>query len=371
MESPKPTVVAFHLPQFHPTRINDANWGPGFSEWTNVVKAQPLFPGHQQPKLPGMLSFYDLRCPEALQEQAEVARLARVDAFCFYYYRFGAQRALERPLNNMLAYPEIDIDFLYCWANEPWTRAWDGRSDEVLLAQTYGNETAGALIEDLSRAMADPRYLRVDGRPVFMVYQIELLPHPAEFVASIVNGVTRRLGVAPMMGAVFSPGFKNDMLAYLDFVVQFPPHRIPRHPGTRVLIDGARVGAYDLTRGDRFEPYESVIATALDHGASIDKLILGVTPDWDNSARRATEAHVLIGSTPQLFREWTEEASFKTLVRFAEKTIPAPLLFVNAWNEWGEGAMLEPSLAMGDAYMRALREGVENGLSRFMASVAG
>jgi hypothetical protein len=222
MESPKPTVVAFHLPQFHPTRINDANWGPGFSEWTNVVKAQPLFPGHQQPKLPGMLSFYDLRCPEALQEQAEVARLARVDAFCFYYYRFGAQRALERPLNNMLAYPEIDIDFLYCWANEPWTRAWDGRSDEVLLAQTYGNETAGALIEDLSRAMADPRYLRVDGRPVFMVYQIELLPHPAEFVASIVNGVTRRLGVAPMMGAVFSPGFKNDMLAYLDFVVQGP-----------------------------------------------------------------------------------------------------------------------------------------------------
>lgn len=364
-DTPKPTVVAFHLPQFHPTRINDANWGPGFTEWINVAKARPLFPDHKQPKLPGALSFYDLRCPEALHEQAELARLAGVDAFCFYYYRFGSQRVLERPLDNMLAHPEIDIDFLYCWANEPWTKAWDGRSDHVLLPQTYGEEAAEGLIDDLGRAMADPRYLRVNGRPVFIIYQVDHLPEAAKFVAKVYEGVTRKVGAAPLVGAVYSHGFKSDMLAFLDFVVQFPPHRMPRNQGFRVLLEGDKVGAYDLTRNDYFEPYESVAATALNHCDDVERMVLGVTPDWDNSARRTSGAHVLIGSTPESFRSWTQEAAFKTLTKFKAGGIPAPLLFVNAWNEWGEGAMLEPSHELGDAYLRALHDGLADGVELF------
>lgn len=356
-----PFVLAFYLPQYHPVRINDANWGPGFTEWFNVVKAKPLFPGHRQPKLPGALGFYDLRCPEVLREQADLARLAGVDAFCFYYYRFGSQRVLERPLDLFLAHREIDVKFLYCWANEPWTKAWDGRSDDVLLEQSYGEEAFQGLLADLIRAMSDSRHVRIGNRPVFMIYQIEHLPTPAEFVARLRTELEAALGVAPLIASVFSHGFKTEMLEFLDFVVQFPPHRMPRSPRFRTLVDGATVGAFDPERNDKFEPYEAVVATALQYGDDIPQLVMGVTPDWDNSPRRPQGAHVILGSTPELFREWAEEATIKTLDKFEKGSIPAPLLFVNAWNEWGEGAILEPSQELGDAYLKALRSGVESG----------
>lgn len=359
------STIAFYLPQFHPIRFNDANWGDGFTEWTNVARARPLFPGHFQPKLPGALGFYDLRCPEVMDEQANLARVAGIDAFCFYYYRFGSQRILERPLEKFLAHPEIDISFLYCWANEPWTKAWDGRSDKVLLEQSYDSVAFDGLVQDLTRAIADERYFRIKGRPVFLVYQIEEVPASRDFISKLREAIKKAANEEVSVGAVFSHGYKPEMSEWLDFVVQFPPHRMPRTPGVRALLNADQMNVFDQSRGDYFEPYEAVIDTALKHAKDMPKMALGVTPDWDNSARRPNKAHILVGSKPELFASWVEEAVLRTLENYASGLIPAPVLFVNAWNEWGEGAILEPSLALGSAYLNALSTGIEAGKTRF------
>lgn len=358
-------TIAFYLPQFHPIRFNDENWGAGFSDWTNVARARPLFPGHFQPKLPGALGFYDLRCPEVMEEQAEFARAAGVNAFCFYYYRFGSQRVLERPLDEFLAHPEIDISFLYCWANEPWTKAWDGRSDKVLLEQAYDGVAFEGLVADLTRAMGDDRYFNVGGKPVFLVYQIEEVPSARDFVSKLREAMKGKLGKEICVGAVFSHGYKPEMSEWLDFVVQFPPHRMPRTPGVRALLNAEQMNVFDLTRGDYFEPYEAVVDTALRYARDIPKMILGVTPDWDNSPRRPNKAHIVVGSQPKLFSAWVEDAVVLTLENYASAKIPAPMLFVNAWNEWGEGAILEPSLELGSAYLNAFSEGIAGGKRRF------
>lgn len=358
-------AIAFHLPQFHPTRLNDALWGPGFTEWTNVVRAKPLFEGHDQPKLPGFLGFYDLRCAEALEDQAGLARQAGLDAFCFYYYRFGSQRVLERPLQVFLDHPEIDIGFMYCWANEDWTRAWDGRSNERLLTQTYGLEAFEPLVTDLVRAMADERYVRINGRPVFLIYQVEQVPEAQDFVTRLRKALSDALEESVMIGAVYSHGFQPVMLDYLDFVVQFPPHRMARQPGSRTLLRAGDVDAFDPQRGDVFEPYDSVVTAALDPERWLPRMFLGVTPDWDNSPRRSREAHVLVGSTSERFREWTARAARATLARAVAGVVPAPLLFVNAWNEWAEGAFLEPSHSRGMAYLEAFSRGLYDGFTEF------
>lgn len=360
-------TIAFYLPQFHPTRLNDELWGAGFSEWTNVTRAKPRFEGHFQPRLPGALGFYDLRSSEVMEEQANWASNFGIDAFCFYYYRFGSERALDRPLDIFLQHPEIDISFLYCWANEPWTRAWDGRTDDIMLAQSYGEEAFAGLLADLIRAMADERYLRVAGRPCFMIYQIDQIPEGQTFIDRLRNDLNTALGEPVTIGCVYSHGFKPAMLEFVDFVVQFPPHRMPRPVGSRILMSAEEVGAFDLERGDNFESYDAVSAMAMSPSNWFSRLFLGVTPDWDNSSRRPTKAHVLIGSTPEKFQAWVADAVCATLNRAASDEIAEPILFINAWNEWAEGANLEPSWDMGDAYLQAFREAIEIGQARFEA----
>ena len=220
--------IAFYLPQYHPMRVNDVNWAEGFSDWHNVVRALPQFDGHSQPRLPGFLGFYDLRAHETMIEQAQLARAHGIGAFCFYYYRFGALRVMERPIDAYLAHRQPDMPFLYCWANESWTKAWDGRSDQVLLQQTYDDETLNGLAKDLARAILDGRYFRMNGRPVFLIYQVDLLPDGKALVSRLRDKIVNDLGEDLIVGAVYSPGFERAMLEWLDFVVQFPPHRLPR-----------------------------------------------------------------------------------------------------------------------------------------------
>ncbi|MGH2343360.1 glycosyltransferase WbsX family protein (plasmid) [Segnochrobactraceae bacterium EtOH-i3] len=350
--------VAFYLPQFHPTSLNDSLWGPGFSEWRNVVRARPLFEGHFQPKMPGKMGFYDLRSADVLQDQADLARQFGIDAFCFYYYRFGSQRALDRPIEIFLENSQIDVGFFYCWANESWTRAWDGKSDDVMLAQSYGDEAFSGLLADLLVAMRDPRYFRISGRPVFMIYQLDQIPEASEFVRKLRRDLKAGLGEEVTIGCTFSPRFSASMLEYIDFVVQFPPHRLPRPPGKRILISPEKVQPFDPSRDDYFEGYDDVLEASLNPENWPDKLYLGVTPDWDNSARRPRNAHIIVGSTPDKFQAWVGKAAAITRERFTSGLIEEPILFVNAWNEWAEGAILEPSELYGDAYARAFLEGI-------------
>jgi lipopolysaccharide biosynthesis protein len=353
------TSIAFYLPQYHPTRVNDVNWGEGFSDWLNVAQAVPQFEGHFQPRLPGLLGFYDLRAHEVMIEQAQLARSYGIGAFCFYYYRFGNLRVLDRPVENYLANRQPDMPFLYCWANEDWTKAWDGKSDHVLMPQDYSDEAINGLTDDLIRAIVDPRYFRMDEKPVFMIYQAELLPEGPTVIAKIKEAILRALGEELIVGAVYSPNFKQPMLDWLDFVVQFPPHRLPRQ-NPRQIMNPDDVQPFAPERKDNFERYESVVQAALEGADIFTPTFMGVTPDWDNSARRPNSAHILVGSTPDLFRKWVAEAARRTRTRFAEGTIPAPFLFVNAWNEWAEGAMLEPSLRLGTAYLEALSVGLQD-----------
>lgn len=354
-------AVAFHLPQFHPNALNDELWGAGFSEWRNVVKARPRFSQHVQPKLPGRLGFYDLRSVDVLEDQADLARSFGISAFCFYYYRFGAQRALDRPLEIFLQNPSIDINFLYCWANEPWTRAWDGRSDEVILPQSYGKEAFSGLLRDLKRSIIDPRYFRIGDRPLFLVYQVEDLPNASVFLSDLRDAIRHELGEDLSIGCVYSHGFRSEMLEYVDFVVQFPPHRLPRPRGKRVLQEPEELEVFDVALGDYYEAYSEVMRASLCPENWPPKLYLGVTPDWDNSARRMQKAHILTGSTPDMFGRWVEEATRLTVQRYAARQIEEPVLFVNAWNEWAEGAALEPSEVFGDLYLTAFRCGIERG----------
>ena len=172
----RPTAIAFFLPQFYPTPENDAWWGAGFTEWRNVVRARPLFRGHEQPHLPADLGFYDLRVPETRAAQAELARRHGIGAFCYYHYWFSGRRVLERPLQDMLATGAPDFPFCLCWANENWTRTWDGGANQILLRQNYAEGDEARLFDSLLPAFSDRRYLRHEGRPVFLVYNAAELP---------------------------------------------------------------------------------------------------------------------------------------------------------------------------------------------------
>lgn len=360
--------IAFYLPQFHPIRLNDEWWGPGFTEWTNVTQAKPLFDGHFQPRLPGAMGFYDLRCAEVMEEQASLARSYGIEAFCFYYYRFNSQRVLERPVDMFLNHPEIDISFLYCWANEPWTRAWDGRSDDTLLDQDYGDVAFEGLVLDLCRAMADPRYMRIGGKPAFLIYQLEQVPDAAQFVERLRTRLHDELQEDVTIGCVFSHGLRPEMMEWVDFTTQFPPHRFPRDGRKRKLVDPETVNPYKPERADYFEAYSDISEAALGCARVFPRMFLGVTPDWDNSARRPREAHVVVGSTPELFQDWSQQAAQMTLEHAADGVVPDTVMFVNAWNEWAEGAMLEPSLEKGSAYLEAFQSGIQAAEAAFAAA---
>lgn len=358
-----PRGIAFYLPQFHPTPENDEYWGKGFTEWRNVTNARPRFQGHLQPRLPGELGFYDLRVPDVMDLQAEVARMYGVQAFCFYYYRFGKKRILHRPVDQFLGLGRTDIGFCYCWANESWTRAWDGRTSEVLLEQRYDEDTLMRIADDLAIAFSDPRHLRVNGAPVFLIYQVEKLPRGRTDIDRLRLNLKGRGFHDVHICAVQSWGLQNPTEYGIDAVVDFPPHRI-RRPDGRPLVKAENVRGADTQLGDYFENYADVVAAQLGAPEETFPRYPAVTPGWDNTPRRAREGHILLGAEPAAFSDWTARAGALALHRFNEGHIKAPFLFVNAWNEWAEGAVLEPDATHGRAFLEAFAAGIKNAILR-------
>ncbi|MET0269680.1 MAG: glycoside hydrolase family 99-like domain-containing protein, partial [Sphingomonas sp.] len=339
-------VYAFYLTQYHRVAENDAWWGEGFTEWHNVVRGTPRFSGHYQPRVPAALGFYDLEDPRTLPRQVALAKQAGIAGFAFYYYNFGHQRLLERPLDRFLADPALDARFFLIWANETWSRRWDGSESEILLEQQYPDTLPGDVADDLVRYAADPRYRRIGGRPLFVIYRVAHLPDPLAWIAAFPPACAAR-GEDPVIW--LAQTFEDlDPRPYgLDGAMEFPPHK---HSRQLPLAQPERpFGANpDLKVWD----YDRFVAAAL---ADLETppaypLVRACFPSWDNDSRRQGASSVIHGSTPALFRQWLEP-----LVKAAEAESDDPIVCINAWNEWGEGAYLEPDRHFGYAYLNAVQ----------------
>lgn len=361
-------ALAFHLPQFHPIPENDEWWGKGFTEWTNVVKAKPLFPGHYQPHLPGDLGFYDLRLPEVRAAQAKLAAEHGIYGFCYYHYWFNGRQVLERPVNEILRSREPDFPFCLCWANENWTRQWDGAENEVLLAQRYSAEDDLAHIRALIPFFLDSRYIRVDGRPFLAVYRASNLPDPQR-TAEIWRHEAERAGLGGLfLVRVESCGQSGDPRPLgFDAALQFEPHssmwwglRLAR----RKWWHRHKLGTGEpVFRDNHIYPYDGLVEYALGQPAPAYCRIPCVCPGWDNSPRREREAHIFVGSTPELYEKWLREIAQRQRVRINSgqpEISPNSLVLINAWNEWAEGNHLEPDQKWGRAYLEATRRALES-----------
>lgn len=340
-----PRVIAFHLPQFHPVPENDAWWGKGFTEWTNVVKARPLFDGHHQPQLPADLGFYDLRVAETREHQAALAKAHGIDAFCYYHYWFGGRRVLDRVVDDVLRTGRPDLPFLLCWANENWTRAWDASEQDVLLEQSYGEDERAEHVEYLVRAFADERYLRLDGRPVFLIYRIQALPDALGFVAALRAGCAAAGLADPYLVKVDTYGNEDPPADHgCDAASQFLPHGVGDRitPRTDVPVGpGNTIWGYE----DIAAAYEAEPPAAWPRHEC-------VVPGWDNSSRRGDgRSIVVVDNTPERYEAWLRTVRDRAPER-------GGLVFVNAWNEWAEGAHLEPDERDGMAYLRATARAV-------------
>lgn len=355
-----PRALAFYLPQFHPIPENDEWWGKGFTEWRNVAKARPRFPGHYQPHLPADLGFYDLRLPEVQEEQAALARRHGIHGFCYYHYWFNGKRLLERPVEQLLASGKPDFPFCLCWANENWSRTWDGQDKELLAEQKYSAEDDETHLRSLIRVFADPRYIRVKGRPLFLVYRASNLPDPAATIA-----LWRKLAVDARLPGLYLVnvecfGSEHGLAQRYDFdaAVEFAPDWTQLPPTLPFLGHTFIQRALKkLGRGDA----NLLDALVFDYSALAEKMLAkptpaylrfpGVTPSWDNSARKKSGARIFRGSTPDLYERWLSTA----LKRFIPPSQEEDLIFINAWNEWAEGSHLEPCTRHGHSYLEATR----------------
>lgn len=324
-------TLAFYLPQFHPVPENDEWWGKGFTEWRNVTRARPLFPGHYQPHLPADLGFYDLRVPEVREAQAALAREYGIDGFVYYHYWFNGRRILERPFAEVLASGKPDFPFCLCWANENWTRVWDGGERDVLLEQRYSAEDDRAHIESLLPAFRDPRYIRVDGRPLFLVYRTELLPDPAA-TAALWRDVGRKAGVGELYLArveSFKRGVDPHSIGF-DAAVEFAPNwdlGVPKFQrGLHGLLSRAGILPRAFTQ-NTVVSYPAVAQAMAALPPAPYKQFRCVTPMWDNSARRKSNARILVGSTPAHYCKWLKAMVAQT---YNTRTGDERIVFINA-----------------------------------------
>jgi lipopolysaccharide biosynthesis protein len=340
-------LIAFYLPQFHAIPENDQWWGAGFTEWTNVTKAIPRFVGHYQPRLPGSLGFYDATRPEVLMQQAALAKQYGISGFCFHHYWFSGRRLLQRPLETLLANPSIDLPFCINWANESWTRRWDGEEKHVLLKQDYTEGDDLAFARSLEALFRDRRYIRINGRPLFLIYRPAQLPDPAGIVKRWRAHFTS-IGLGnPYIATVQSQENKASQEYGMDAAVGFPPfwkaYEVAWQEGVK-LLDPKYFG--EVRR------YEDLARATIAGYQEDGHVFPGVIPNWDNEARRPQRGTCFSGSTPAIYGRWLRAACATSLRKFSGDE---RLVFINAWNEWAEGAYLEPDQHFGHAYLAETR----------------
>lgn len=354
----KARLIALYLPQYHPIPENDLWWGKGFTEWTNTTKAKPLFWGHYQPHIPADLGFYDLRVPETRAAQADMARHYGIEAFCYYHYWFAGERLLERPFEEVLASGQPDFPFCLCWANQTWSGIWHGAADKVLIEQTYpGMADHRRHFEYLLPAFLDKRYVCVDGKPVFVVYNPKELPDALQ-----VTDFWRELAVQAGLPGLF-----------LIAETRFSPCWDPKQAGFDASIDlHFPLGKQWLSWRQPWRKLTAVCRKKLSQWCGLPMVyayqkvseefiappVNGiesypcVIPNWDNTPRSGKRGIVLNNSTPEYFRRHLQ-AALQRVSRLPEER---RFVFVKSWNEWAEGNHLEPDLRFGHGYLEVIKE---------------
>jgi len=364
-----PKVVTFFLPQFHPVPENDAFWGKGFTDWINVARAKPQFEGHNQPDVPADLGFYDLRLVDTLRAQAELARQYGVHGFCFHYYWFAGRKLLNGPLENLLNNKDIDLPFCLNFANENWTRRWDGLDDEILIEQKHSDEDDRQFIRALLPYFRDERYIRIAGKPVLLVYKTFLLPDAAK-TAKIWREEMAKSGIDLYLIKCES-GRPNQPPGEIGFdaAVEFPPQCPSYKEGIDELIHLEKRDEYAISSaGELTKLSRSFNGKLIDYRLLANffcrkelppyPLFRCVMPGWDNTPRKKAESSIYLHSSPGHYRAWLSYVLNWTAVT---RPPDEQIVFVNAWNEWGEGAHLEPCQKYGRAYLEA----TGNALSSF------
>jgi lipopolysaccharide biosynthesis protein len=350
--------IALYLPQFHPIPENDEWWGKGFTEWTNVAQAQPLFPGHYQPHLPADLGFYDLRLPETRAAQAELAASYGIHGFCYYHYWFNGREVLERPVNEVFKSGEPDFPFCLCWANENWTRRWDGHIHDVLLEQRYSASDDLAHIQRLIPLFLDRRYIRVMDRPLFLVYRAPAIPDPKR-TTDLWRREAERAGLKGLflvrVESHDQSGNPRDI--GFDCSLEFQPSW-PQAWSSRIFRRKwwhiRRLGTHEpgIRENNVFE-YGALVKNSLAAPLPEYPRIPCVCPGWDNSPRRKSDAFLLVNSTPELYEQWLTGVVNRLKPSTGPGMSADSLVFLNAWNEWAEGNHLEPCQRWGRKYLEA------------------
>jgi glycosyltransferase involved in cell wall biosynthesis len=339
-------LLTYYLPQFHAFPENDVWWGKGFTEWTNVPRGLPRFKGHYQPRIPRDLGFYSLDHIDVMRRQVEMAKAGGVFGFVFYYYWFNRKRILDKPTDAFLATPSLDMPFCLMWANENWTRRWDGADAEVLISQDYRLEDEEAMLADFDRHFKQARYIRLQGRPLMMIYRPGLIPDAKITIARWRSVFKEKFGEDPLfvMGQTFNATDPTEF--GMDGAIEFPPHKLTQH----MQPVNESLQYLDIEFEGKAYRYDDVVDISLKESKPVYPLIKTAVPSWDNDARRQGNGLVLIDSTPQKYQAWLGELVERAVQNpfFGE-----PLVCVNAWNEWCEGAYLEPDLHYGCAYLNA------------------
>ena len=340
--NPSVKVLAFNLPQFHAIPENDIWWGKGFTEWTNTKKAVPLYDKHYEPREPHKdLGYYDLSKIETIKKQAEMARRHGLYGFCYYYYWFSGKRLLEKPVDLLLEHTEINIPFCLCWANENWTRTWDGMEKNILIEQKYLNEDAEHFITDISKYIVDHRYIKWHGKSVIVIYAPKSIPNIKNFLEKAKEEAYKK-GIGEISFWICKTSkediFDLDLDEYIDKEIEFPP-RFPED------FSGAQIHVKDV-KGQIFD-YSKFIDNILcryDQDKYNFRSIHAVMLGWDSSARRASGYWSFDNFDLRKYYQWLSFVIKET----EKKYLPEDrFVFINAWNEWGEGTYLEPDKKYG------------------------
>ena len=340
-------LLAYYLPQFHPIPENDLWWGKGFTEWHNVNKARPRYRGHYQPRSPLDLGFYNLLSSNVMHQQASLARAVGISSWCFYYYDFGGRRVMDKALAKFLQDSSIDMKFCLMWANENWARTWQG-SNEVLIRQSYDPEHDQSLLAGFVQHFEDDRYIKIDGKPLLFIYKPAAIPNAKQKIESLRDLLYSQFSIEAHLFMAQTYGDHDPVPYGLDGAIEFPPHGYFRElPSKTTQLEDIHP---DFSGEARL--YDDLVYASLSRKAPDYDLIKCVVPSWDNEPRRTNSGYSYVGTSPVKYEDWLSQAIEYSAIN---PVLGKRFVAVNAWNEWAEGAYLEPDIYYGSAYLNATK----------------